>query len=180
MLQLAFRDLLSDDLHVEAEAVHRLVHDSPCLIHQLEEASVYFPLLLSACHAVVDHDFDGVLEDHLHESLSHGRRVVHGWRAIHLDEPAVKVLIDHDVISKHLEGYTLLRLMQVLDRLKRSDYAVLDAGVKFILPDVVAVGVQQVALELLEVPHVPLDVVRCFYLLAVLGDAVIGQVGVPV
>ena len=70
--------------------------------------------------------------------------------------------------------------MQVLDRLKRSDYAVLDAAVKFLLPDIVAEGVQQVALELLEVPHVSFDVMCGLNLLAVLCDAVIGQVGVPV
>ena len=53
------------DLHVEAEAIERLLHDSFGLVDALEATCVNLLLLLRWRLSVVDYDFDRVLKHHL-------------------------------------------------------------------------------------------------------------------
>ena len=60
LFQMVLGDLVTDDLHIESKAVHRLVNYPLSLVDALETASIDLLLLLGWCHVMIDHDFDGV------------------------------------------------------------------------------------------------------------------------
>ena len=101
-------DLAAHYLHIKTKTIHWLVNYALCLVNALEEPRVDLPLLLWRRHAVIDHDLDSIFEHHFDQSFGHVGRVVHRWGAVDFDQPAIEVVIYHNIISEHLERYTFL------------------------------------------------------------------------
>jgi hypothetical protein len=157
-------------LHVESKRVNRFVHDALCLVNALVQASVdLLSLLVVGLAVVVDHDFDGVLEAQLDQTLGDWRGVIHRWGTVHFDEPAIKVLVNHDIVPKELVRLALLGVKGVLDRLETVDHYVFNLLGEVLFPNVISVFFVQVILKVLQAPHVALYLVLSLALSA-FGD----------
>ena len=179
-LQEVLLDLFALNLHIEPKRMNRFVHDARGFVNALVQASVdLFALLVIGLAVVVDHDLDGVFETQFHQTFGHGRGVVHRWGAIHFDQPAIEVLVNHDVVAEKLVWLALLGIKRVLDGLQAVDHDVFYLFAQVLLPDIIPVLLLKVVLEILQTPHVALD----FELRlagAVLGHGVVAQMRIIV
>ena len=125
--QMLWLDGFAVNFQIQAETVEWFVNDPTSPVNAFVKTCVDLVLLLVAGVGVVDDDFDGVLEDQLHEPFRNRGRIVHGGRAVNFDQPAVEIIVDHDVVTKQLEHLTFVRTFKhVLHALKRIDHNRLD------------------------------------------------------
>lgn len=110
-------------------------------------------------------DLGSVLQHHLHQFLSHRRRVVHARTHVDLYQPRIQVLINHEVIPHQLSRPLLANHMP-LATLNTPNHNILH----LLLNNLPLLQPQ----PLRKLPHLPHRLLR-IVLLRVLLDAVIGQ-----
>ena len=157
-LQVVLFYLFALHLHVKSKRVNRFVHDALCLVNALIQSSVdLLSLLVVGFTVVIDHYFDGVLEAQLDQTLGDWRGVIHRWGTVHFDEPAIKVLVNHDIVSKKLVRLAFFGVKGVLNRLQTVDHYVFNLLREVLFPHIIPVFFVEVILKVLQAPHVALD-----------------------
>ena len=90
--------------------------------------------------------FNRIFKYHFYQALSHGGAIVHGRRAVYFYQPAIEILIDHDVITEKLELLSPLLIKHVLNTLQRVDDHIFYFFDKVGLPNIVPIFFLQVIL----------------------------------
>lgn len=96
-------------------------------------------------------------------------RVIHGRRAVDLDQPGIEVRVQHDIETIQLKTTSFV-LKGILDRLKSVDDDGPDLLFDGLFIDVSVVLVQEVFLQLFDEHHVALDIMCIHRFISMLSD----------